>query len=442
MNAVRRLARGAAALVLVLLAACGGGNSTETTLSGGGLDGNTAGPVVSADQPVGDNTTEIVVDNGPSGSFSLGVANVPYVSVKVCVPGSTTACRTIDHVMLDTGSIGLRLLRSTVAGLALPPQPVAADAATGTPAGEAVECYPFVVGAIWGPVVRAEVQIGGRRTATIPVQLADDGSTPVWAPTADCKAAAGGMLLDRISLMQAKGVLGVGMLRYDCGLACDSGTSTGSYVQYYACGSAGCSPARMAAEVQVQNPVVHLPQDNNGSAIVLPAVPDSGASLVRGRFVLGIGTQPNNQPAPGATVLYVDRDPASAGYLYVTTTANGRRYPVSYIDSGSNGLFFDDPSVSSTCAVNGDGAARWYCPGAVWRQTATLQGLASSGIADLVVASADRLFATSNVAFSTLGGTPGPGDALVWGLPFFYGRTVTTAIWGQALAVDGPWWSY
>lgn len=423
-----------------LLAACGGGNSVEVT---GPDPGGGSGPTVELFEPSGDNTTEVLVDSGPSEAFALGVVNLPYVTVTVCAPGSDTACRTIDHVLLDTGSIGLRLLRSTVDGLGLPPQMVSADPATGTPAGQAVECYPFVIGAIWGPVVRADVRIGGLRTATIPVQLADDGDVPAWAPTADCRAAAADVLLDSVTRMQAKGVLGVGMLRYDCGRACDTSTRTDTYVQYYACSGTGCAPARMLAEVQVQNPIVHLPSDNNGSSIVLPAIPEGGAALVRGRLVLGVGTQTNNQPPPQARRLFVETDPASAGYLYVSTTLNGRVHAASYIDSGSNGLFFDDPSLSSACSVNGSGPSGWYCPAATWRQTATLQGRSGPATsATLVLNSADRLFGSTNVAFADLGGTPGDGTAFAWGLPFFYGRTVSTTIWEQPLAVNGPWWAY
>ena len=50
------------------------------------------------------------------------------------------------------------------------------------------------------------------------------------------------------------------------------------------------------------------------------------------------------------------------------------------------------------------------------------------------------LFSTGNVGFSNLGGAAGQGaDTFVWGLPFFYGRSVFTSIWGQALATNGPW---
>lgn len=434
-----------AAVAAWALSACGGGNSTVTTLSGGGLSGSQTGPVVAVDQPTGPNTAEVVIDSGPVEAFSLGVVNIPYVTVTVCLPGSATRCVTIDHVMLDTGSVGLRLLKSTVASLGLPALEVPADAATGTPAGQAVECYPFVIGGIWGPVVRGDVQIGGERAAALPLQLVDDAATPSPPAPADCLNAAEGTLLKSVTTLQAKGVLGIGMLRYDCGLACDTSTSAGTYVQYYACSASGCTPARLPADLQLQNPIAHFEVNNNGSALVLPAIPETGASVVRGRLVMGIGTQTNNQLPVQAQLAYVDTDPQNAGYLYVTTTANGRSYPSSYIDSGSNGLFFDDPSIGSNCTSNADtSASKWYCPPSAWKRTATLHdAIGTTTSVDFTVAGADLLFSTSNIAFAGLGGTPGPGsDGFVWGLPFFYGRTVYTSIWGQALAVNGPWWAF
>ena len=71
------------------------------------------------------NTLAVIVDAGPSVGTPpapVGAVNRPYVTVKVCVPGSTT-CANIDHVLLDTGSWGLRLVRSvlTADGVTLTP---------------------------------------------------------------------------------------------------------------------------------------------------------------------------------------------------------------------------------------------------------------------------------------------------------------------------------
>src|SRR5258708_1372615 len=44
--------------------------------------------------------------------------NEPCVSVTVCEPG-TSNCTTVNNVLLDTGSYGLRLFQSTIASLNL-----------------------------------------------------------------------------------------------------------------------------------------------------------------------------------------------------------------------------------------------------------------------------------------------------------------------------------
>ena len=424
-----------AGLLLGLLSGCGGGNSSETRIIGGDVE-------AVVDQPQGPNTLEIVVDNGPGpdGGFSIGAANLPYVSVKVCAPGSSTACVTVDHVFLDTGSIGLRLLRSAVAGLALP----AVQGGAGGQ-GRVVECYPFVVGAVWGPVARADVSLGGETAASLPIQLIDDMEPRVAEPSPDCLDAANGQLLASATSLQAKGVLGVGMLSYDCGLACESGDYLGGYTLYYACSNAStCTPLAVPAEEQVANPVSALAVNNNGTILVLPALSATGAPVARGRLVLGIGTQSNNQLPLSATVLHVETDPFSPSYLYLATTVGGKRFPYSYIDSGSNGLFFDDATLAGACLGSGGGGA-WFCPATLQPRTAEIRS-PSGALAqvEFAIGNADVLFSTANTAFANLGGSAGAANegAFVWGLPFFYGRAVYTSIWGQALSASGPWYAF
>jgi hypothetical protein len=74
---------------------------------------------------------------------------------------------------------------------------------------------------------------------------------------------------------------------------------------------------------------------------------------------------------------------------------------------------------------------------------------------NFTVDNADGLFSNNptDAAFSTLAGPGGTGAcpggnqdcSLEWGLPFFYGRNVFTAIHGQAMpssAPAAPWWAY
>lgn len=444
----------ACALVVVVVAGCGGGNSSVTTYSGDGLGNVVAGATVTLDMPTGINTTEVIVDAGPP-SFSLGVvANVPYVTVTVCSPNAGP-CVTIDRVFLDTGSYGLRVLRSSVASLSLPPITLAADLQLNKPAGTVVECYPFVLGGVWGPLARADVKIAGETATAIPIQVIDDSANATLTAPADCLAAADGVLFSSAAALQANAILGIGMMRFDCGVACALGDYAGFHIQYYVCPDAittHCQSTAVAADVQTQNPVAHFvpsdnnPQpDNNGTILSLPVLPALGAAVAKGRLVFGIGTRSNNQISPAAKLLLVDTDPSSPNYLYFTTTLGQARFADSYIDSGSNAYFFNDASISLNCK-NSSGAivqGGWYCPAgtaSALRSATLTDSHGNSAGVDFSVANADLLFSGSSAAFNNLAGsiTQAP-QTFVWGLSFFFGRSVYTSIWGQALSLNGPW---
>jgi hypothetical protein len=447
-DALRRRLRALLAIAaLPLVAACGGGNTTTTTTTTICKDPKVC-VVQSAEQatPVGSNTTEIVVDRGPPSSFALGVTNLPYVTVTVCSPGSASSCKTIDHVLLDSGSYGLRVFKSQLASLALPGVPIAADAASNTPAGNATECYPFVLGAVWGPLATADVRIGGELASSLNIQLIDDSSQPDPAVPANCRSAAQGPLLDSVAQLQANGILGIGLVGVDCGVSCLTNDYGGGYVVYYSCPGAGaaCMPAGLPASAQVHNPVTRFAVNNNGTLIVMPALPELGAMVAKGRLVFGIGTQSNNQLPPSATIYQVNTNPASADYLYVGVSVGGQSYPQSYIDSGSNALFFNNASLSRSCNVSSGTQANWYCPLSTWRQMATLADAAGvQGSFDIAVTSADTLFNAGATAFADLGGSAGQAtQTFALGMPFFYGRSVYMSIWGQALATNGPWYAF
>lgn len=84
------------ALVVIGITACGGGGG------GGG-----------SSLPAASNAISVTVDTGPAGTgYNV---NRLYTTVKICQSGSSTQCQTIDHVLVDTGSTGLRLLSSVLA---------------------------------------------------------------------------------------------------------------------------------------------------------------------------------------------------------------------------------------------------------------------------------------------------------------------------------------
>jgi hypothetical protein len=287
-----------------------------------------------------------------------------------------------------------------------------------------VECAQFAGGFSWGPVKLADVRIAGEVASSVPIQVIGDPAFPTIPPA--CSST--GPAQNSVQTLLANGILGVGMFRQDCGNACTQSTAPGVY---YTCPVSGCQPAVIPLARQVQNPVAMFPVDNNGVIIQLPAIPDTGANTVTGALVFGIGTQTNNGLG-NATVVPVNPSTGTLTTLYKNQVLNR-----SFVDSGSNGFFFNDSSIPP-CAGGG-----FYCPGTTLGLSATIEG--TNGTAALVnfnVADTAALLQLNPAAtaFNNLGGPLGLPDSFDWGLPFFFGRNVFTAISGaNTPAGTGPY---
>jgi len=388
------------------------GTSSRSNTGGGGGGGSTA------------NVQAITVNTGPTAAPPL---NSPYIngaftSVTVCAPASATTCQTIGGILVDTGSSGLRILSSALT-ISLPQQ----TASNGNPI---VECLPFVNGITWGPVQTADMTIAGEQAKALPIQVIGSSNFPT-IPNA-CTSF--GAPEDDLSTLGANGILGVGNFAQDCGTACTmSGASNPGL--YYTCPAAGCQVKAQSLSSQVQNPIVLFPKDNNGLIIQLPSVTGSETS-VSGSMIFGIGTQTNNGLG-SATVYTID---PSSGNL--TTVFNNVTYQdAGFLDSGSNAIYFLDSNTTGmpTCAD----ATFWYCPATTQNFSATNRGAnGASGPVNFSVGNADSLTAAATVGVANGLGGPNPGT-FDWGLPFFYGLNVYTAIEGQNTpAGTGPYVAY
>jgi hypothetical protein len=105
-----------AVLVLTLLTALGfaagcGGNSTSSTTT---TTTSPSSPTTTSSST--SNTLALSVNGGPEGNYQ----NAAFASATICAPGSTSNCVTIDNLLVDTGSTGLRVLDSEVSALGLP----------------------------------------------------------------------------------------------------------------------------------------------------------------------------------------------------------------------------------------------------------------------------------------------------------------------------------
>jgi hypothetical protein len=400
---------------LIFLSACGGGSGS------GNL---TPGITVSVQ-----NVAAVTVDQGPAqggGSF-----NTPYVSVQICAPGSTTNCETIDHVEVDTGSFGLRILSSAITSpTLLTALPSATVSVSSVPI---VECTMFADGFSWGSVRRADAHIAGENASNIPIQIIGDPAFPN-IPQA-CQNT--GMEEDSVSTFGANGIIGVGLFVRDC-IDCDTSTESGAY---YACPSNGavCTTTVVATNQIVSNPVASFATDNNGVILSMNTVPDGGAQQGSGSLIFGIDTQSNNMLG-SATVLTTDNVQG-----FITVDFQGVKYPESFIDSGSN-LFFltaTNPPIT-TCSIQNQ---QFYCPAAEQSLTAINVGLNSvQSTVNFNVANARTQF--NNTTFTAFDNVAAPNPSTLnggfdFGMPFFYGRKVFTAISGKNTSGGpGPFFAY
>jgi Protein of unknown function (DUF3443) len=436
-------------LGLCILAGCGGGgggsaSSSSNSSSGGASSSSSSGASVS-------NVIAVTVGPGPAAAMG-GTFNIPYASVKVCQPGTST-CATIDDVLVDTGSVGLRLMASalTAAGLTLA---VTADPANAS--NSIAECLPFADGYTWGPVAVADVRLSGELASSVSVNIIDDNSS--YAATAPTSCSTGismsTTLLDSVGAFAANGVLGVGIFDQDCGTSCaDCISFTGGCGTtndlYYSCntGTNSCAFTPVALTAQIRNPVALFATDNNGVILDLPALPAAGQAGASGTLVFGIATQTNNALG-SAFVLATD-----GGGNFVTTY-KGQTLNSSFIDSGSNGLFFPDSTITvCTSTQSNPDADQFFCPASTQALTAVNQGQDAAD--NPIGASSTVNFDITNLnginqafyADAELGGpaatNPTLGSYFDWGLPFFYGRNVYTAIEGKtAGTATGPFYAY
>lgn len=388
-----------------------GAGTTTITASLVSISGST---LLTVQDDNNDNLLTVTVNGGVAPG---GYPNEPCVSVTVCSPGTST-CQTINDILLDTGSYGLRIFKSL---LTVSLTPVTNGS------GSLTECIQYTDNsADWGPVQLADIILGNEPAVRVPIQIIDS----TFSGYNSCSLNGQYTLDTSPSEAGFNGILGVGLFAEDCGSGCTSDAGNG---MYYTCGGSNCSGTTVSLLSQVQNPVALLPQDNNGVIVQLPSINLGGSPSVNGFLVLGIGTRSNNMPPFSVTVY--PADPSTGDFK---TFFNSPPDKDSFIDSGSNGLFFDKDSISAL-KVCGD----WFCPTSTQPLSATTKGYTGSpsGTVSFQIGNADTLFQTSNNVFIELGG-PEP-DGFDWGLPFFLGRSVYVGIDGTTSSLGtGPYWAY
>jgi hypothetical protein len=446
-------------------------NSTNTTTVT-----STAGSITPASAAA--NVAPLIVDAGPAGAPAQ--PNIAFVTVTVCGPNGSTTCETIDHIAVDTASVGLRIPyevlgnpSSSYYNPTLLGQLSNVDVTVSGVSRTLADCIQFGDSSyFWGSVRLADVRMGGTTNlgngtgsdaevaTAIPIHLIGDTALP--SVPSSCSSS-GGPNEDTVSALGANGLIGVGLYQYDCDVVgnpapgtnvCTSASQLPSGT-YYSCSGGSCTNTNLAVApgLQIRNPVSKFTTDNNGVIVELNYVaPGVGATSIGGSLVFGIGTRSNNALSSSAVILAPDPNPNDAAWQGFTTKFNNVTYPSpssttsfgSILDTGSTDIFFLSKSITGipTCGHTNPS----YCPTNTENLTAYNLGYNSSISSEVTFSVAGPettgTTATSDSAAPALSGS---GVSFDWGLPFFYGRNVYTSIWGVAPPTGvqaGPWWAY
>lgn len=379
-------------LIAAALAGCGGGGGSGSSATSGGAENPAA--VVPAS-----NTLELTVERGFDNG-STWYPNQPFVSIQVCQP-DLSKCVTIDKVLVDTGSFGLRIFDTALAGIT--PTGVTHQG------GELRQCAGFGSGYTLGRIVRIGLKMAGTQARDLPIQLID--SSAGTAPSG-C-AAMGSAQFTNKEQVGGNAILGIGPLGSDA--------SSSLRVRYFTqVANQTNLLATVPENIAVPNPVTRLDQHNNGLVLQFPPVGLAGETTLKGTMTLGLNTA-NNNATSGVKFFGV----SDAARLRITLA--GRSYN-GLIDSGSN--YYHFPSrYMAPCE-----GTIFFCPSKPETVPITIQSwdLASSLTSELLID--DYRNYNGMAAQPGLAGYDSGATELVLGLPYFYGRKVYVAIQGKGTA--------
>ena len=427
-------------LSLFILTSCGPTTPSLISSNTSGiapLPANFLGKTFASSGSYSTNSMNITVNGSTCGSVLMG-ANTPCASVTICSINNPTICQTIDGILIDTGSYGLRIFNSVIqSDIAMSPVTSGSNSLA--------ECVTYGDSTSnWGPVEYVYVQLAGEPKVAVPIQVIDFSYR---TPASPCNSQ-NSIPNSTPGNSGYNGILGLGLWAQDCGFVCTSQISNGIY---YTCNDFSCAAgATVALEAQVTNPVSALPTDNNGISITLPSVSTGGVTSLTGNLTLGIGgTAYSHSSTPTASItLKVDGNGeffVNAGSSYNSATRIS-----GIIDSGSSYIYFN-PTTSQTSLTACSGEfAGLYCSSGTFTETNTSYCAGSncspSATTSFDVVNANTYSNSTNSVFSDIAGTlPGAMGTQMfdWGLPFFMGKTVYVEIEGkQSTLGTGPFFAY
>ncbi len=341
--------------------------------------------------------------------------NRMVVQVSVCVPG-TRSCATIDDVMIDTGSTGLRLEASAV------PSWLRLPAVLGPGHEPLAECLRFVGDDAWGPLERVDLRIGGLMASGLPIQIIGDmaAAQPASCPRSE---------VDPTS----NGTLGIGTHLTDCEGECRQSEADPIY---FDCKRGHCDPleGRVGEAYRLPNPIAFFDRHDNGVVFDLPDAAGEGSLDSVGTLTIGVET--DHGRFDSAAIVKLDE----RGRF--TTLYGGREYPDSYIDSGTETFIVPDDALPRCPALP------WaFCAApAVTRDAAMLGRDGARNVTSFRVGDYRHIRQRGFGASAEIAVAARPASrAFVWGAPFFLGKRIAVVLEGRGIPgvahLEGPFYA-
>jgi hypothetical protein len=346
------------------------------------------------------NEAPLYIDGLPCIPQDFPYYDTAYTNIKICAPGSTANCQVIDHVIVDSGSDGVRVASSAIKSALLKAMPYV------TSGGKVLtECETYVDSYTYGPIKKADIYIGGKSAKNFPLQIF---GVPGFPTPGSCSSQ-GGASTNTPASFGGNGLVGVAFDLTD-------------YSLYYNCAGNGTGCVLNTTYAGIPNLVSKFSSDNNGVVMTFPAVSTSGSGpTVMGSLIFGVGTKSNNKP-PSKTTALLNDDNGEFNLVLGTNKVKA------YIDSGTDDLVINGPYAMCAGGSAGDG---YYCPSA---NTAVSMGVSSynkSAVAYHVgytVGNATKLLLKNDVAYNDLaepaGSSSAAGFDYALGLSTFFGRTM------------------
>lgn len=395
----------------LILSGCGGGGGGDSSSSSSTPAATTpTTPTPTTPPPTASNSDvnriPVVVSLGPNSNLLNGI----FASITIC--NSSNVCQVVNNVLMDTGSVGVRILGSALPANFLSASPVSGGGTYGT-------CTAFADGYTWGDQASATVTLGGLTTTQpIKIQVIGQSNYPVPSP---CSSGNGAAKND-LSSLQANGIIGIGLFERDCGSGCVNNATN----IYYTCNAGACTTTKMSILNQTSNPIFSMPAPyNNGNVISLPNISPGGDKNVAGNIYLGINTTANNTITP-KTILNTD----NSGY--VTASFLGQKFTSSFLDSGS-GIYGINTSQIPLCTQNG--FTNYYCPASSTNVdvnfTSNVNAL-QSGLSTIVIDNTYNLLKSNNNAYYNMANQFLWASSADMGLTFFFGKNVATGLEGSS----------